>query len=473
MQYIADLEVHSRFSRAVSSQMTVPNIAKWAAIKGIDVVGTGDFTHPIWFRELKVNLEEAEPGLHRLRDGSEGGGGKVRFLVTGEVSSIFSQGGRGYRIHTLLFAPNLEDAEKINKALSDRGANLISDGRPIMGLSVKEIADTVLSCSPETLIIPAHVWTPWFGYYGANGGFDSLEEGFGQFAKYIYAIETGMSSDPAMNWGIRELEGRSIVSFGDAHSLTKLGREATVFEIPEGQLSYEAIRQAIVADRSTGPAPGFPPASARSQAAARVSGSLPPVSPVSPGPSIAYTIEFYPEEGKYHYTGHRNCGVKHSSQQTNKLGATCPVCGKKLTIGVMHRVEELARQKSEILNPKFETDEYRVRWVVHPEDNRPPYVTLVPLLEILSESLGVGVASQKVVSEYERLTTVLGTEFKILLQTKVEELERAGGPIFREAVEKVRAGDIFIDPGFDGVFGKVKIWGAEEEKAGYEQTSLF
>lgn len=457
MQYISDLEVHSRFSRAVSSQMTVPNIAKWAAIKGIDVVGTGDFTHPIWFRELRANLSEAEPGLYRLREGSEGGRGKVRFLVTGEVSSIFSQGGRGYRIHTLLFAPNLEDAEKINKALSDRGANLISDGRPIMRLSVREVADIVLSCSPDTLVIPAHVWTPWFGYYGANGGFDSLEEGFGQFAKYIYAIETGMSSDPAMNWRVEELEERSIVSFGDAHSLTKLGREATVFEIPEGSLSYEAVRRAIVGKWDVGR--GKLDAEVRSgKSCIPLRSEAIPASHIAP--HISYTIEFYPEEGKYHYTGHRNCGVKHSSEETDKLGATCPVCGKKLTIGVMHRVQQL---RNRAIEPLKKVDEYGVRWVVHPEEKRPQYVTLVPLLEILAEISKVGVATQKVISEYERLTTMLGTEFKILLQTKAEELERVGGPIFREAVEKVRAGDIFIDPGFDGVFGKVKIWKEEQE----------
>lgn len=416
---VADLEVHSKYSRAVSPQMVLPTIASWASKKGIDLVGTGDFTHPLWIREIKANLEEVAPGLFGLR----GVVSSPLFLLSTEISCIYSQGGKVRRIHILVFAPNIETVEKINNELLRKGCNLMADGRPITGLSCRQLSEIVLSASDKCLIIPAHVWTPWFGYYGSNGGFDSLEEGFGEYAKYIYAMETGLSSDPVMNWKIGELEGKSVVSFSDAHSPAKLGREATVFEL--SKLNYENLRKAIMGGNDSD--------------------------------NIEYTIEFYPEEGKYHYTGHSKCGVRQTPGETRKLGTTCPVCGKPLTVGVMHRVEQLASQTQDA-KCKTELDGYGVRWWKDVEDRRPLYLMMVPLLEILSEVIGTGVSSKKVVNEYEKLTQVLGSEFNILLQTKPEEIERVSGAKLREAIMKVRSGDIFIDPGYDGVFGKVKIW---------------
>lgn len=328
-----------------------------------------------------------------------------------------------------------------------------------MGLTSRQVAELLLNVDERCLIIPAHAWTPHFSLYGSISGFDSIEECFGEFSKYIYAIETGLSSDPAMNWRIGELENRQIVSFSDAHSGAKLGREATVFEVPE--ISYENIRKAISGAGITGTT-GTTGITSKGDFL-KAHGTLDTFDTRCTLPRISYTIEFYPEEGKYHYTGHRNCRVRQTPGETRKLGTTCHVCGKKLTVGVMHRVEELA---SETQNAKCKTDidEYGVRWWRQIEDKRPPYAMMVPLLEILSESLESGISSKKVASEYEKLTQDLGPEFKILLQTKPEEVERVSGAKIKEAIMKVRAGDIFIDPGYDGVFGKVKIWGEEIEK---------
>lgn len=502
MQVIADLQLHSKYARAVSQDMVVPEIARWAAKKGIDLVATGDWTHPLWFRELQANLKEVMSGLFALRGpvahssrpmsssfDKLGTAGTRRdalrslhpsplFLLSTEVSCIYSQGGKGRRIHILVFSPSFETVEKINRELVRRGANLLSDGRPIMGLSSKDVAELVLSVDPTCLLIPAHAWTPWFSLYGSMSGFDSIEECFGEFSKYIYAIETGLSSDPAMNWRIPELENRNIVSFSDAHSPAKMGREATVFEIPDGKLSYEAIRKAIVSDnQKTQSNQG-----AREPETQKVRNSDTQTLrrselSESSDPQISYTIEFYPEEGKYHYTGHRNCGVRQTPEETRRRGTTCHVCGRPLTVGVMHRVEELAGQRTAD-SVQQTTDEYGVRWINHPDGRRPKYVMMVPLLEILSEALSSGISSKKVDSEYEKLTTELGSEFKVLLETKPEEIERFSGPKIREAIMKVRGGDIFIDPGFDGVFGRVKIWPFDSaqgkpEKAPQDQLDLF
>jgi len=329
MQVIADLQLHSKYARAVSQEMVIPKIWEWAKRKGIGLVATGDWTHPLWMREIKSSLEEIGNGLLKLKSQNSNlktdGDGPL-FLLATEVSSIYSQGGKLRRIHTLIWAPTIVTADKINKELINRGANLIADGRPVIGLSSIQVAEMVFSIDPTCLIIPAHAWTPWFSLYGSESGFDSIDECFGQFSKYIYAIETGLSSDPAMNWRIKELDSRSIVSFSDAHSGPKLGRETTVFDLEE--LSYEAIRQAImeptlnIEDKNLSPN------------------------------QIAFTIEFYPEEGKYHYTGHRNCGVKQMPSETRKNGTICPVCGRKLTVGVMHRVDELAGRSEEELRIK-------------------------------------------------------------------------------------------------------------------------
>ncbi|MEK7111698.1 MAG: endonuclease Q family protein [Patescibacteria group bacterium] len=434
MKVIADLQLHSRFSRAVSPQMVVPVISEWAAKKGIGLIATGDWTHPLWFRELEANLEEAGEGVYKANGAPES---SPLFLLSTEISSIYSQAGKVRKIHTLIFAPNFEVVGKINKELTVRGANLLSDGRPIVGLSAKAVAEIALGVDSKCLIIPAHAWTPHFSLFGSISGFDSIAECFQELSPEIYAIETGLSSDPAMNWRIEELTNRRIVSFSDAHSPPKLGREATVFEVSE--VSFPAIRRAI-----TGEGPD----------------------------KIAYTIEFYPEEGKYHYTGHRNCNVVYSPNETRKLGTACPVCGRPLTVGVMSRVEALASQDVET---KSEMDGFDVRWIKDSEEKKPPYVMLVPLLEILSEALGVGVGTQTVLSAYEQLATSLGSEFKVLLETNLADIERVAGPKVAEGISKVRSGDISIEPGYDGVFGKVKIWKEEEVKEGVpaKQETLF
>lgn len=463
MQIIADLQLHSRFSRAVSPQMTVPNIARWASRKGIGLIATGDWTHPLWFREIVANLEEMGNGLLKLKNnaaevaptdrGFPHAGEPPLFLLATEVSCIYSQGGKTRRIHTLIWVPTIASADKINKEMTRRGCNLMSDGRPIIGLTSIQLSELVLTIEPKALIIPAHAWTPWFALYGSMSGFDSIEEAFGTFAKNIYAVETGLSSSPDMNWRIKDLDNRSIVSFSDAHSGPKIGREATVFEIPDGKLSYEAIYEAIKGGR------------------AEVASS--------PHAKISHTIEFYPEEGKYHYTGHRLCHIRQSPEETKKKGSTCPVCGKPLTVGVMHRVEDLAgRNIDDLKLTKVKVPGTLVEGTGSGAfPNRPPFVMLVPLQEIIAEAVGSPVASPKVQEPYERLTGDFGGEFPLLLNTPISEMTKSTGERIAQGIDKVRRGDIIIEPGFDGVFGIVKIWKEGEEKplldSSKEQLAMF
>ena len=416
----------------MSPQMTLPNIAAWAARKGIGLVATGDWTHPIWFREIESQLEEKGNGLLSLKTQND-----PKFLLATEVSSIYSQGGKVRRVHTLIWVPTLESARKISQEMTKRGCNLMSDGRPIVGLSCIHIAELVLSIEPKALIIAAHCWTPWFSVYGEKGGFESLDEAFGPYAKFIYAVETGLSSNPAMNWRIKELDHRSILSFSDAHSGPKLGREATVFNIPE--ISYEHIYEAI-----------------RTQT------------------NVAYTIEFYPEEGKYHWSGHRACGIRWGPEDTKVKGTTCPVCGKPLVQGVVQRVEALASRSEEDLE-LFKVKPMMIGSRTFP--NRPPFVMLVPLQEIISECIGSPVASPKVQGPYSALTDALGGEFAVLLEASIEEIAKIAGDRVAQGIDKVRRGDLVIDPGYDGVFGVVKLWREGEEKAlmdkNKEQLSLL
>ncbi|MBI5620668.1 DNA helicase UvrD [Candidatus Gottesmanbacteria bacterium] len=457
MHVIADLQLHSRFSRAVSPAMTIPNIAAWAGRKGIGLVATGDWMHPIWFRDIQSQLEELGNGLLRLKPeiqqkfqasstkSQTNSNIKIPnskqddplFLLATEVSSIYSQGGKVRRVHTLIWAPSIDSARKISKEMTKRGCNLMSDGRPIVGLSCIHIAELVLSIEPKALIIPAHAWTPHFAVYGSMSGFDSLDEAFGEYAKYIYAIETGLSSNPAMNWRIKELDNRAILSFSDAHSGPKLGREATVFNVPE--ISYEHIYQAI-----------------RTQT------------------NIAYTIEFYPEEGKYHWSGHRACGIRWGPEETRKKGTTCPSCGKPLVQGVVQRVEALAGRSEEDLQ-LVKSKSGMIMSKAFP--NRPPFVMLVPLQEIISECIGSPVGSKKIVPLYDALVALPGGEFGVLLTATIEEITRVAGERIAEGIDKVRRGDLVIDPGYDGVFGVVKLWREGEKKplvdASKEQLPMF
>lgn len=444
--------------------MVLPHIAAMAKKKGIDILSASDFTHPLWFREIKGQLKEAAEGLYRLKSGkweasralgtsSEGRNSSSRltskltshvssqplFLLSTEISSIYSQGGKVRRIHNLVFVPTFDVVEKLNNELLKRGCNLSSDGRPIIGLSSKNLLELVLSIDNKAFLIPCHAWTPWFSLYGSNSGFDSISECFEELSKEIFGIETGLSSDPEMNWRIKELDNRSILSFSDAHSPMKMGREATVFELEKP--SFENIRRAIVGEKWV--------------VSQEVRASL------TSHPHILYTIEFYPEEGKYHYTGHRNCNVLQSPQETKEKGVICPVCKRTLTIGVMQRVQELARG---ISNDKFQisNDEYGVRWIEDGRGIHPKFVKLVPLIEILAESMEGLTSSPKVINKFEQMIGDFGSEINILLKTETSDIEKLHGPKIAEGLGKVRRGDIVIRPGFDGEYGKVAIWNGEK-----------
>ncbi len=418
--------------------MVLPVMAMWAKKKGLDILSTGDWTHPLWFREIKGQLKEESDGLFKLKSGES-----PLFLLSVEIASIYSQGGRVHRIHNLVFSPSFATSEKINRELVRRGGNLVSDGRPMLGLSSIQLLEIVKSVDKNALLIPCHIWTPWFSMYGSNSGFDSIDEAFGQYADEIYGIETGLSSDPYMNWQIKELESRSILSFSDAHSPMKMGREATVFvpknEISNKQISYQDIISAIKQEENA----KF---------------------------KIGYTIEFYPEEGKYHYTGHRNCQVVQTPKETKEKGVICPVCHKPLTVGVMHRVEVLAKDNNWFGKEASKLNANGIKWIIDSSGKHPPFVKLVQLIQIIAESLSSTVASMKVKSLYDELCAKFGSELELLLKTPVEYIKKEAGEKIAESILKVREGEIVILPGFDGQYGIVKIWG--DKKVTEKQTNL-
>ncbi len=414
MEFIADLHLHSKYARATSPQADLEHFVKWAKIKGVKVLGTGDFTHPEWFRELKEKLEEAEPGLYKLKSEEE-----IRFMLTSEISCIYSKNGRVRKIHILIFAPSFSAVEKINRRLSWVG-NLKADGRPILGLDVEELAKIVFNLCPECLVVPAHMWTPWFSLFGSRSGFDSLEECFGDYTKYIFAGETGLSSDPPMNWRWSALDKITLISNSDAHSAPHIGREANVFET---DLSYSAITEAIKAKDPK---------------------------------KFLYTIEFFPQEGRYHYDGHRNCGISLSPQETKKYKGICPVCGKPLTIGVLNRVDQLA-DRPEGFRPR----------------NAIPYKSLVPLPELIASVLAVGVNTKKVKDEYNSLLEKFGSEFNILLNVPLSTLKSGTMAEIAEGIIRAREGKVRVEPGYDGVYGKVEIFSNNEKRMTSGQKSLF
>ena len=434
MEVIADLHLHSKYSRAVSQNMVLPTMMTFARQKGMQLLTTGDWTHPLWLREIKQNLVESGDGVFSLSSSKDPKDPK--FVLSVEVSSIYSQGGKTRRIHSLLFAPSIEVAEKFNEELKKKGANLNSDGRPIVGITPPQLLEMLMGIDERGFMIPCHVWTPWFSLYGSMSGFDSIEECFGSLSKYIYGVETGLSSDPAMNWRIKELEHRSILSFSDSHSPIKMGRESTVFEL--SNLSFASLKAAIM--RKGG------------------------------GNRIAYTVEFYPEEGKYHYTGHRNCKVIYSPEDVKEKGTKCPVCGRPLTVGVVEQVEKLAGEAENINSKKGGSG---VLWISDPNKNHPPFAKLVPLNEIIAEVLGSPATSVKVKALYDQLTSSFGSEFDILLKLPVNEIEKSAGADLANAILKVRNGSIFIRPGFDGEYGIVKINEEKDEGDKTEQEALF
>ena len=406
MSYAADLHVHSSYAFSTSRDLNFDTLARWARIKGIDLLASADFTHPVWFRETAGKLRDTGDGLYEY--------GGVRFVLGTEVSCIARQGGRHRRVHLLLFAPSLDTVERINDALASRG-KLESDGRPTLHMRPRDLVATLMDLDPRCLVIPAHAWTPWFGVYGSKSGFDSLEECFGDTAGRIRAIETGLSSDPAMNWRVPELDDRSIVSFSDAHSARRLGRELTVFH---GEPSYAGLVDAL------------------------------------DNQGIEYTIEFFPEEGKYHHSGHRRCDVRRSPDEVAELGEACPVCGRRLTLGVMHRMEDLARRDVAVRRG----DDGLVR---SPAE-RPPFRSMMSLAQILSEALGRGIQTKTVGAAYVKVIEAAGSELAALVSAPLADVERVAGERVAEGVGRVRRGEVAIEPGFDGLYGKVTVWPAPE-----------
>ena len=408
MKMIADLHIHSRFSMATSKEGTPENLDFWARKKGISLIGTGDFTHPVWREELKERLVSEGNGLYRLRDAyvkeesRKFPGEGTRFVVSGEISSIYKKNGKTRKVHNVILLPSLEAADAMAQRLEKIG-NIHSDGRPILGLDSHDLLEMMLDVCPEGILIPAHIWTPHFSVLGAKSGFDSVEECFEELAPYIHALETGLSSDPAMNWRISKLDRYQLVSNSDAHSPSKLGREANLLDI---DCSYEGLYRAI-----------------------------------RTGEGLEGTVEFFPEEGKYHFDGHRKCGVSLSPVEAERLGGICPVCGKKLTMGVDHRVEQLAD---------------RAEGFVKKDGKK--YESLVPLPEVISACMGYSTASKKVQGCFEQMLQTLGTEFDILRNVPSEDIKSCAGERIAEGIENVRTGNVKRIPGYDGEYGKIELF---------------
>lgn len=408
MEMIADLHIHSRFSMATSKEGTPENLDFWARKKGISLIGTGDFTHPVWREELKERLVSEGNGLYRLRDeyvkeeSRKFPGEGTRFVVSGEISSIYKKNGKTRKVHNVILLPGLEAADAMAQRLEKIG-NIHSDGRPILGLDSHDLLEMMLDVCPEGILIPAHIWTPHFSVLGAKSGFDSVEECFEELAPYIHALETGLSSDPAMNWRISKLDRYQLVSNSDAHSPSKLGREANLLDI---DCSYEGLYRAI-----------------------------------QTGEGLEGTVEFFPEEGKYHFDGHRKCGVSLSPVEAERLGGICPVCGKKLTMGVDHRVEQLAD---------------RAEGFVKKDGKK--YESLVPLPEVISACMGYSTASKKVQGCFEQMIQTLGTEFDILRNVPSEDIKSCAGERIAEGIENVRTGNVKRIPGYDGEYGKIELF---------------
>ncbi|MFA5039860.1 MAG: endonuclease Q family protein [Candidatus Omnitrophota bacterium] len=405
--FLADLHIHSKYSRATSRDMDIAHIAQWSRLKGISLMGTGDFTHHLWLEELKTKLEPTGKGLF-VHEG-------VHFILSAEVSSIYSKGGRTYRIHNLILAPSFKSVDAINRALSAIG-NLASDGRPILGLDAEELARIVFDIDDHCMLIPAHIWTPWFSLFGSMSGFNRIEDCFGKQTPKIFALETGLSSDPAMNWRLSALDKFSLVSNSDSHSPQKIGREANVFDC---ELDYEAIRDVL-----------------RTRDKKR----------------FLYTVEFFPEEGKYHYDGHRLCGIRFSPEESRRHSNRCPKCAKPLTIGVMNRVEQLADR------PAGFTPQGAI-----------PFKNLIPLDEIIADAKQLGKGTLTVEKEYRGLIQRFGTEFGILTQVSQEELDKNINPRIADGIRRVRLGEIKVEPGYDGEYGKVSVFGDDQALPQREQ----
>ncbi|HYE22462.1 MAG TPA: endonuclease Q family protein [Verrucomicrobiae bacterium] len=402
MRIIADLQIHSKYSRACSQDLIPHNIGIWADKKGIGIIGTGDLTHPLWLKELKENLIESKPGLYRMKDNSS----RAYFMLTGEISSIYKFGDKVRRIHNMILAPDFEATDRLIVGLEKTGANLRSDGRPITGIKCDQLVKIAKEADERIQIIPAHVWTPHFGLFGSLSGFDYVEEAFGDYSKDIFALETGLSSDPKMNWQISGNDKYTLLSNSDAHSLRKIGREANVFEIDEEKISYDEVIRII---RNKNPK------------------------------EFLFTIEFFPEEGKYHLDGHADCKFSCLPAETKKMNGVCPKCGKKLLVGVLNRIDHLADREFGFV----------------PQD-AVPFKNLIPLEEIIAETYRVGTGSKKVLQIYEGMVKV-HSEFDILLDLPKDDIDKISDWQVAESVIRVRNGNVHIEGGYDGIFGKIHI----------------
>lgn len=404
MKIIADLHIHSKYSRAVSKDMTLENLDAWADDKGVTLLGTGDFTHPLWMKEIENKLEPAEDGLLRLKNifkkkTIKGTVPDTRFMLSAEISSIYSRGGKMRRVHNLIFAPSIISAKKINERLSRIG-NLASDGRPILGIDSEKLLKLILDVDASAVMVPAHIWTPWFSVFGSMSGFDSLSECFGDMSKYIFAIETGLSSDPVMNRMVSALDKITLISNSDSHSLERIGREANILEC---ELSYRGVMDSIKN--------GF-----------------------------IKTIEFFPEEGKYHYDGHRLCGLRWSPSQTKKNKGICSGCGSLVTVGVLSRIGELAD-----------------RSISEAKKLAKPFERLVSLDSIIGEALDRGVKTKTVRSAYNKLISIFGSEMDILIKSSISEISSVSSDKIAKNILSVRRGELKITPGYDGEYGIIKI----------------
>ncbi len=428
MQKVLDLHIHSKYSRACSKNLELEQIARTCEIKGVDIIATGDFTFPKWQQDITEKLTE-EKGLYKLKNS------KTKFILSTELALIYKQGeGHARRLHLVVLAPNLKAVAKFNEYLASHGYNIRSDGRPILGMSAIELCKILFEIDEKFMVIPAHIWTPWFAVFGSKSGFDSIAECFEEFTKNIYAYETGLSSDPAMNWRISELDNLTLLSNSDAHSLPNIAREANVFEMSE--VSYDAIYD-IIKNSSPRLRQGYD-----GQAKSKYG-------------KILYTIEFYPEEGMYHYDGHRNCGIRFTPAETKKHQGICPKCKKKLTVGVDYRVNELADRELGF-KPKGVAD----------------FKKLVELDKIIAESMDIkSRSSQKVQAEYNSLIKKIGTnELDILISQPLDALAKATLPEVVEGINRVREEKLIIKPGFDGQYGTIKIFSEKEKN---KQTKLF
>jgi len=410
MKFAADFHIHSKYSRATSPNMNIKTLSEYAKLKGISLLGTGDFTHYLWLEELKNTLKDSGNGLFEYNS--------VNFMLTGEVSSIYSKNGKVRKIHNVIFVPSFDIADKVNAVLSNYG-NIAYDGRPIIGIDAKLLAEVLFGISKDIFLVPGHIWTPWFSLFGSKSGFDSIEECFGEYTKDIYALETGLSSDPGMNWQWSKLDRFSLISNSDSHSPQKIGREANVFDI---EMSYKAVTDTLKKKDKK---------------------------------KFLYTIEFFPEEGKYHYDGHRACNVRLSPQETKKNKNKCPVCGKPLTIGVMNRVAELADRPEGFV-----------------PENSIPFKRTIPLSEIIADVIGVGDASKAVDAEYSAIIPRLGTELEVLMEVESDKLLKELPLKIAKAIINVRNGNVNILPGFDGEYGTIEIL-KEKDSISEKQLNLF